>query len=69
MSHSVRFECCACGWRHDVPPEHIVLVGGIPRADYVPFHACEQGADIIERGSFEAELVTTMPAHNFKMTL
>lgn len=65
----VRFLCETCGWELYVHPAYIVLVGGIPTSTFVPFHECEGGAYLTERGLFEAELLTTAPAQNFKVTL
>lgn len=46
-----------------------MLVHGLPQSVYVPYHQCEGGADVSERGSFEAEMLTTKPGYNLKIRL
>ena len=61
----VYFTCVTCQWRHDVPEEHVVLVGGMPRSDYVPLHTCPSGEpDIEERGYFEPAAVRGLVARH-----
>lgn len=57
----VYFTCATCNWRHDVPAEHVALLGGIPISRYIPLHMCEGGADVSEHGCFEGELLTLKP--------
>lgn len=68
MKPGVYFICQHCKWRHDVPDEHVRILHGIPRATYVPLHACD-APDVEERSCYEAELVTTMPAQNWTIKL
>lgn len=65
----VHFECLTCQWVHRVPDDRVTVVDGIPRATYVMHHECTGVADIVERGTFEAELKSTVPMQRVKLKL
>lgn len=66
----VWFSCRACGWRVDVPDEHVVTVDGLPRSAVTCYHECPSGApDVEERAAIDGELRTTTPALNIKFKL
>lgn len=69
MKPTVRFECETCGWTHHVPDARIAMVEGKPRSTYVPWHTCDGGASLLERGQFDVELFTGKPGFNMRIKL
>ena len=69
MTPRVRFTCTECAFCVYVVPSQIVLVGGIPRSTFVPFHECANGGQLQERGMFEGDFFTTMPGYQIKVKL